>query len=156
LEPEGGKACVRGQIGAFDDGLSAGMVYDAMDFKVHRRAVCAHRAGPTLLRKTPRQRKGALRSLSAIYQAGVLNTPANDAGLIAQTLQSRGLRRRGRSRPRSGLATSRFSGLSREGPKFGAEHCGICLFERLWAAARRRELLRLSVVRVFGIGRGLK
>ena len=70
---------------------------------------------------------------NAGYQAGALNTPSNDAGLIAQTLQASGFDVVGARGSR--LAKTRFSRFSRQSFGLRAGHGRLYLPRWLWIAA---------------------
>ena len=75
-------------------------------------------------------------------QAGKLATLANDAGLVAQTLQAAGFDVVGaRDLDQESLRRA-FKDFLEKASSFRAQHGRIHLSERLWPAARRRELLR--------------
>src|SRR4029077_15683750 len=100
------------------------------------------------------QQRIALVIGNAGYQAAPLKTAANDAGLIAQTLQASGFDvvgardldqesvRGAARRPRSGSGAARDARLPRQSAEFRSRHGGVRLSERLRRAARGRELFR--------------
>ena len=74
---------------------------------------------------------------NAAYQAGALNTPANDAGLIAQTLQAAGFDVVGARDLDQDFAAPRLSRFSGQGHELRAGYGRLRLSQRIRGAARR-------------------
>lgn len=92
-------------------------------------------AGPAPV--APGEKRIALVVGNSGYQAGELKTAANDAGLIAQTLQAAGFNVVGARDLDQEIDTPRAARLPGQGAKLGARYGRLHLSERVRAAARR-------------------
>ena len=79
---------------------------------------------------------------NAGYQAGALNTPAHDAGLIAQTLQAAGFDVVGARDLDQDTLRHAFRDFVEKATASGPDTVAFIYAERLWRPARGRELFR--------------
>ena len=81
------------------------------------------------------ERRIALVIGNANYQSGALPTSANDAGLIAQTLQTAGFNIERCARPRSEIARRAFHDFLDKASARGTRYSRLHLSLRLWHSA---------------------